>query len=162
MSEHRQRFAAICESSPEIKARFDAYANAAIAEVKASIGIDLTADDVLDLDRVRLAAVIGEDFDLVSLLVDASKLTKTQTQLAERSRADMVLAGDKEELDRVNSLSRVQRMEYARTHLQAQNEGPKSGGSIADASGSRAIFESLASLRPADRIAAARKLGLTK
>lgn len=150
-------FRAISAADPDVKQRFDEGAAALAQTAKSLLDINIDPADLVQIDALRLAAVVGDDMDMDRALVELQRLEQVKGLIDERERAEKIKLGDEDEVAKLNKLPRHMRMAAARD-MGINDLAPKNDhSSVADPA---TLYQQAMKLRPADRISFMRKHGL--
>ncbi|MFD0909521.1 hypothetical protein [Ruegeria arenilitoris] len=157
MTDRFENFRSIAAADPEVQKRFEEGAAALAEQARRLLDISIDPADLIQIDALRLAAVVGDEVDNDRALVELQRLDEVKGLIEERERAEKIKMGDEDEVAKLNKLPRHLRMARARD-LGINDLAPKSEhGSVADPA---TLYQQAMKLRPADRIAFMRKHGL--
>lgn len=157
MSEDRfENFHAIAAADPEVQRRFEEGAATLAEQASKLLEIKIAPADLVAIDALRLAAIVGDAVDEDRALVELNRLAEVRGLLDERERAERIIGGDQNEIAKLNKLPRHMRMAAARgmgiNDLAKKNKST----SIVDPA---TLCKQAMALRPADRIAFMRTEG---
>lgn len=157
MTDRFDNFRSIAATDPEVQRRFDEGATALAQTARALLDVTIDPADLIQIDALRLAAVVGDDVDTDRALVELQRLEQVKNLVDARERSDKIKLGDQDEIDKLNKLPRHIRMGRARD-LGLNDLAPKKDHtSVADPA---TLYQQAMKLRPADRISFMRKHGL--
>jgi hypothetical protein len=127
-------------------------ATSRLSALGASLNVELTTDEILQAEVVKLFSISGVEFSDERAIAELREIPSVAAKIAERENIEASSIALQQKLSK---MSRTQRMNFARENPDlTAKQGDRSGNSTAD---ERAI---LAGLNPGARIAMARKLGL--
>ncbi|MDF1802009.1 hypothetical protein [Thalassovita sp.] len=84
-------FRAIAAADPDVQARFNEGAAALAATAAKLLDINVDPADLIQIDALRLAAVVGDDVDTDRALVELNRLTEVRGLIDERERAEKIV-----------------------------------------------------------------------
>lgn len=152
-----ENFRSIAAADPDVQARFDEGATALAEQASQLLDINMDPSDLIQIDALRLAAVVGNEIDMDRALVELQRLDHVKGLIDERERAEKIKAGDEDEVAKLNKLPRHMRMARARD-LGINDLAPKNDhSSVADPA---TLYQQAMKMRPADRVSFLRKHGL--
>lgn len=124
----------------------------ALTSAAAVLGVQISTDEVLECEAIKLACVADMPLDLAVALEQLREVPSVAAKLQEKANAELVVKGH---TDAIEGLSRQDRMTYARKHgLTGKQEDSTP---IAKAEHAKI----LAALSPQQRMAYARRHGLS-
>ena len=151
-----ENFRSIAATDPAVQKRYDEGAAAVSTMAKNLLDIDLPLEDMMQVDAIRLAAVIADDVDMDRAMVELQRLAQVKGLLEERDRAEKIRGGDEDEVAQLNKLPRATRMARARD-MGLNDLAAKKSSSVADPA---TLYKQAMELRPADRLSFMRRHGL--
>ena len=152
-----ENFRSIAAADPDVQARFDEGATALAGQAAKLLDINMDPADLIQIDALRLAAVVGNEIDMDRALVELQRLDQVKGLIDERERAERIKMGDEDEVERLNKLPPYMRMARARD-MGINDLAPKSEhSSVADPA---TLYQQAMKMRPADRVSFLRKHGL--
>lgn len=149
-------FRSIAAADPEVARRFNEGAAALADAAKRLLDININPDDLIQIDALRLASIVGE-LDTDRALVELQRLEQVKGLIEERERFEKIKLGDESEIAKLSKLPRHMRMAAARDMGINDLAPKKDHTSVADPA---TLYQQAMKLRPADRIAFMRQHGL--
>ena len=116
------------------------------------LGVEITTEDVLQIESVKLACLADMPMDLTTALEQLKLVPAVAARLQEKADADLVTKGH---TDKIAGMSRKQRISYARLHALTASTG------VAESRIGKAEYLAIMSgLGTSQKISHARKHGL--
>lgn len=157
MTDRFDNFRAIASTDPEVQRRFEEGAEELAQTAKKLLDVNMTPADLIQIDALRLAAVVGDAVDMDRAMVELARLEQVKGLIDERERAEKIKLGDEGEVAKLNKLPRHMRMAAARD-MGINDLAPKTDhSSVADPA---TLYQQAMKMRPADRVSFLRRHGL--